>query len=90
MFFVGNGYVSIVIYSDIVYVLGVFNGLVCFKKYLIYFVYFYEYMYWVCVLFIVLVNFKVELGILGKILYVLDVGEGVFYKWFKLELLKVE
>lgn len=89
MVFVVNGYVGIVIYSDIVYVLGVYNGKVYQKKYLIYLIDFYEYFYRVCIFLIVFFNFKIR-KIFGNILYVLDVYEGVFYKWFEVVNLIVE
>lgn len=41
MLFVVNGYIGMVIYSDIVYVFGVYNGRVYFKKYFVYLVYLY-------------------------------------------------
>ena len=87
---VGNGYVSTVIYSDTVHVSGVFNGPARPKKYPIYPVYFYEHTHRARVPSTASVNFKVEPGIPGKTSYALDVGEGVFYKWFKSESLKVE
>ncbi|XP_068683717.1 protein-glucosylgalactosylhydroxylysine glucosidase-like isoform X1 [Montipora foliosa] len=87
---VGNGYVSTVIYSDTVHVSGVFNGPARPKKYPIYPVYFYEHTHRARVPSTASVNFKVEPGIPGKTSYALDVGEGVFYKWFKSESLNVE
>lgn len=58
MFLVVNGYIGIVIYSDSVYVFGVFNGKVYLKKKFVYLVYFYEYVYCVRIFLIVVIDFR--------------------------------
>lgn len=86
---VANGYVGTVIYSDTVHVSGVFNGKAYPKKYPIYPVYLYQHAHRARIPSTASINFKIN-GIEGKSSYALDVGEGVFYKWFKAVNLTVE
>lgn len=86
---VANGYVGTVIYSDTVHVSGVFNGPGYAKKHPIYPIYLYQHAHRARVPSTASLNFKVK-GISGKSSYALDVGEGVFYKWFKAANLTVE
>ncbi|KAK2553759.1 Protein-glucosylgalactosylhydroxylysine glucosidase [Acropora cervicornis] len=86
---VGNGFVGTVIYSDTVYISGVFNGPAHPKKNPIYPVYLYQHAHRARVPSTASINFRVR-GVAGENLYALDVSEGVFYKWFTAELLEVE
>jgi len=86
---VANGYVGTVIYSDTVHVSGVFNGKANPKKKPVYPVYFYEHAHRARIPSTVAIDFRLT-GVQGKTSYALDVLEGVFYKWFKAENLRVE
>lgn len=86
---VGNGFVGTVIYSDTVYISGVFNGPAHSKKNPVYPVYLYQHAHRARVPSTASINFRVR-GVAGENLYALDVSEGVFYKWFTAELLEVE
>lgn len=86
---VGNGYVGTVIFSDTVHISGVFNGPGNPKKHPIYPIFLYQHAHRARVPSTASVNFNVK-GIAGKTSYALDVGEGVFYKWFKAVNLTVE
>ena len=86
---VANGYVGTVIYSDSVYVSGVYNGRAFPKKYPIYPIYLYQHAHRARIPSTASINFKIN-GIKGQSSYALDVSEGVFYKWFKAVNLTVE
>lgn len=86
---VANGYIGTVIYSDSVHVSGVFNGKAYPKKKPVYPVYFYQHAHRARIPSTAAIDFKVA-GIQGKTSYALDVLDGVFYKWFTADNLKVE
>ena len=86
---VANGYLGTVIYSDSVYVSGVYNGRAYPKKYPIYPIYLYQHAHRARIPSTASINFKIN-GIKGRSSYALDVSEGVFYRWFQAVNLTVE
>ena len=86
---VANGYLGTVIFSDTIHLAGVYNGAAYTKPRDIYPVYLYEHTHRARIPSSCAIDFQIR-GVQGKLSYALDVGEGVFYKWFKADKLSVE
>ena len=90
---IGNGYVASVLYSDTVYVSGLYNGKAYSKRYPIYPINITQHAHRARLPSTCSLAFEV-FGIEGESAYALDIKRGIFYKWFDAEVgnetLKIE